>query len=101
MIAELLGLLTDATLIAVVDIADVILTEPLFCLLSDEDVLFVLAQNSCTIVLHCIAFVMLFLVIGPDYILVVVVFIGLFMSVYLFLSPNRVMISLGVLCRIP
>ena len=39
-------MLADATLITVVDIDDVIPTEPLFCLLSDEDVLFVLAQNS-------------------------------------------------------
>ena len=37
--------LADATLIAVADVDDVIPTEPLFCLLSDEDVLFVLAQN--------------------------------------------------------
>ena len=37
--------LAGATLIAVVDVGDVIPTEPLFCLLSDEDVLFVLAQN--------------------------------------------------------
>ena len=33
------GVLIDATLIAVVDIDDVIPTEPLFCLLSNEDVL--------------------------------------------------------------
>ena len=32
-------------LIAVVDVDDVILTEPSFCLLSDEDILFVLAHN--------------------------------------------------------
>ena len=36
----------DATLIAVVDVDDVIPTGPLSCLLSDEDVLFVLAQNE-------------------------------------------------------
>ena len=39
-------MLADAMLITVVDIDDVIPTEPLFCLLSDEDDLFVLAQNS-------------------------------------------------------
>ena len=37
--------LADATLIAVADVGDVISTEPLFCLLSDEDVVFILAQN--------------------------------------------------------
>ena len=49
------GVLTDATLIPVVDIDDVILTEPLFTLLSNEDVLFVLAQNLCFVctVCHC------------------------------------------------
>ena len=35
--------LVVATLIAVVEVGDVIHTEPLFCLLNDEDVLFVLA----------------------------------------------------------
>ena len=39
-------MLTDATLIAVVNIDDVIPTEALFCLLSDEYVLFVLAQKA-------------------------------------------------------
>ena len=38
-------MLADATLVVVVDVGDVIPIEPLFCLLSDEDVLFVLAQN--------------------------------------------------------
>ena len=37
--------LADVTLVAVVDVGDVISTEPLFCCLNDEDVLFVLAQN--------------------------------------------------------
>ena len=40
-------MLADATtLIAVVDIDDVIPTEPLSCLLNDEDVIFVLEQND-------------------------------------------------------
>ena len=38
-------MLMVATLIAVVEVDDVILTEPLFCLLGDEDVLFALAFN--------------------------------------------------------
>ena len=37
--------LDDATLIATADVGDVFSTEPLFCLLNNEDVLFVLAQN--------------------------------------------------------
>ena len=35
--------LADGMLIAVADVGDVIPTEPMFCLLSDEDVLFFLA----------------------------------------------------------
>ena len=54
-------MLDDATLIAAADVGDVFSTEPLFCLLNDEDVLFVLAQNFsfvCT-VCHC-GFTLLF-----------------------------------------
>ena len=43
----------DATLIAVADVDDVIPTEPLFCLLSDEDVFFVSVQNSCFVCTVC------------------------------------------------
>ena len=38
-------MLLVATLIAVVEVDEMILKEPLFRLLNDEDVLFVLAQN--------------------------------------------------------
>ena len=37
--------LADVTLIVVADVCDVIPTEPVFYLLIDEDVLFILAQN--------------------------------------------------------
>ena len=59
----IVGVLADGTLIPVVDIDDVIPTEePLFCLLSDEDVFFVLAQNSCFVCTVCHSdFTLLFL----------------------------------------
>ena len=41
----LLLALSLIVIIAVVEVDDVILTEPLFCLLSDEDVFFVLVQR--------------------------------------------------------
>ena len=48
------GVLTDVTLIVVVDIDDVIPPEPLLCLLMiDGDVFSVLAQNSCFVCTVC------------------------------------------------
>ena len=76
----------DGTLIAIVDVDDAIPTGPLSCLLSDEDVLFVLTQNSCYLLrLHFCS--------SSSY--------WSFVSVNLFLPPNGVMISLGVLYHIP
>ena len=45
--------MVDAKLKTAVDIDDVVLTETLFCLLSDDDVLFALAQNSCFVCTVC------------------------------------------------
>ena len=45
--------LVVVTLITVVEVGDVILTEPLFRLLDDENVLFVLAQNFSFICTVC------------------------------------------------
>ena len=46
-------MLADAMLIAAADVDDLIPTELLLCLLSDEDVLFVLAQKL-LFCLHCL-----------------------------------------------
>ena len=54
--------LADATLIIVADVDVEIPTEPLFCLLNDEDVVFVLVQNSCFVCTVCHSdFALLFL----------------------------------------
>ena len=50
-----------ATLFAFVKVDDVIFTKPLFCLMNDEDVLFVLAQNFSFVCTVCnIGFALLF-----------------------------------------